>query len=158
MHCSVFGTSVEHKNGGERGIRTLETGLSPSTRLAGERLQPTRPSLHVFSCLCSFAKWRRRRDSNPRNPQRFNGFQDRLLQPLGHPSIAKVHSYPMQKKVYHRATSMSTSLLCGFRRNYYFQASHIRAQNLRYYHGTVCLLIVFENSRHGSPHCHPGTV
>jgi hypothetical protein len=32
--------------GGERGIRTLDTGLSPYTPLAGERLRPARPSLH----------------------------------------------------------------------------------------------------------------
>src|SRR5688572_13076709 len=28
--------------------------------------------------------WRRERDSNPRNPSGFNGFQDRRLKPLGH--------------------------------------------------------------------------
>jgi hypothetical protein len=31
-------------SGGGRGIRTLEGGFCPPTRLAGERLQPTRPS------------------------------------------------------------------------------------------------------------------
>ena len=31
--------------GGEWGIRTLDTGFVPYTRLAGERLQPTRPTL-----------------------------------------------------------------------------------------------------------------
>src|SRR5687768_2002296 len=30
--------------------------------------------------------WRRERDSNPRNSFPFNGFQDRRLKPLGHPS------------------------------------------------------------------------
>jgi hypothetical protein len=30
--------------------------------------------------------WRRRRDSNPRDPFESNGFQDRRLQPLGHSS------------------------------------------------------------------------
>jgi hypothetical protein len=30
--------------------------------------------------------WRRERDSNPRYPFRYNGFQDRLFQPLTHPS------------------------------------------------------------------------
>jgi hypothetical protein len=30
--------------------------------------------------------WRRGWDSNPRDPFRSNGFQDRRLQPLGHPS------------------------------------------------------------------------
>src|ERR1700676_2039266 len=28
--------------------------------------------------------WRRKRDSNPRNPFEFNGFQDRRFQPLTH--------------------------------------------------------------------------
>ena len=35
------------KIGGEQGIRTLDTGFSQYTRLAGERLRPTRPTLHV---------------------------------------------------------------------------------------------------------------
>jgi hypothetical protein len=30
--------------------------------------------------------WRRERDSNPRYPFRYNGFQDRRYQPLTHPS------------------------------------------------------------------------
>jgi hypothetical protein len=33
--------------------------------------------------------WRRRWDSNPRDPFGPNGFQDRRLQPLGHPSGIK---------------------------------------------------------------------
>ena len=36
-------------------------------------------------------QWRRGWDSNPRNPQRSNGFQDRLLKPLGHPSKLKLY-------------------------------------------------------------------
>src|SRR5258708_2843685 len=38
---------------------------------------------------CSFfqaSDWRRERDSNPRYPFRYSGFQDRLFQPLTHPS------------------------------------------------------------------------
>jgi hypothetical protein len=34
----------------------------------------------------SQTKWRRERDSNPRSPFRLSGFQDRLFQPLTHPS------------------------------------------------------------------------
>jgi hypothetical protein len=30
--------------------------------------------------------WRRKRDSNPRNPFEFNGFQDRRIKPLSHSS------------------------------------------------------------------------
>ena len=39
--------SRKGKLGGEQGIRTLDTGFSQYTRLAGERLRPTRPTLHV---------------------------------------------------------------------------------------------------------------
>ena len=67
------------------------------TRLAGERLQPTRPSLRESACAvasihCPIAKsggvgfaggGSRIRTHGP---CRDNGFQDRLLQPLGHPS------------------------------------------------------------------------
>ena len=31
-------------------------------------------------------EWRRERDSNPRYPLRYSGFQDRLIKPLSHPS------------------------------------------------------------------------
>ena len=31
-------------------------------------------------------RWRRERDSNPRYRFRYSGFQDRLFQPLTHPS------------------------------------------------------------------------
>ncbi len=33
--------------------------------------------------------WRRRRDSNPRDPFESNGFQDRRFQPLTHSSVSK---------------------------------------------------------------------
>ena len=33
--------------------------------------------------------WRRERDSNPRYPLRYNGFQDRRYQPLTHPSACR---------------------------------------------------------------------
>ena len=39
-------------NGGERGIRTLDRAFEPYTPLAGERLQPARPSHHSL-CLCA---------------------------------------------------------------------------------------------------------
>ena len=32
--------------------------------------------------------WRRRRDSNPRDPFESNGFQDRRFQPLTHSSVS----------------------------------------------------------------------
>ena len=67
--------------GGEIGIRTRDTDFSPYNRLAGDRLRPTRPSLHIG---CQFL-WRRGWDSNPRL-FRDTDFQDQLLKPLGHPS------------------------------------------------------------------------
>ncbi len=33
--------------------------------------------------------WRRERDSNPRSPLGLSGFQDRLFQPLTHPSAGR---------------------------------------------------------------------
>ena len=35
-------------------------------------------------------EWRRERDSNPRYPFGYSGFQDRLFQPLTHPSVGCV--------------------------------------------------------------------
>ena len=40
---------------------------------------------HHGTCLTF--KWRRGRDSNPRTPEGVNGFRDRRIQPLCHPSV-----------------------------------------------------------------------
>ena len=62
--------------------------VSPHTRLAGERLQPTRPSLRDFEK----SKYIFNESSGGGSRIRthgaltLNGFQDRRLQPLGHPS------------------------------------------------------------------------
>ena len=37
--------------------------------------------------------WRRERDSNPRCPFRHSGFQDRLFQPLTHPSAFRISHF-----------------------------------------------------------------
>ena len=74
--------------GGEQGIRTLDTGLCPYTRLAGERLRPTRPTLHYF--IISGTSYPPKNIGGGGGIRthgtliRFNGFQDRLLKPLGH--------------------------------------------------------------------------
>jgi hypothetical protein len=47
------------------------------------RVSPTRPLLR--SDLAE--EWRRERDSNPRYPFGYSGFQDRPFQPLTHPSV-----------------------------------------------------------------------
>ena len=51
---------------------------NPHTRLAGERLQPARPSLHNLNGGGSRIR--------THGALTLNGFQDRRLQPLGHPS------------------------------------------------------------------------
>ena len=56
--------------GGERGIRTLDGGLSPHTPLAGERLRPARPSLHVCGRKHTWeAGWRKERISLRQRPE-----------------------------------------------------------------------------------------
>ena len=52
---------------------------NPHTRLAGERLQPARPSLHGLLFGGGSRIW-------THGTFRLNGFQDRRLKPLGHPS------------------------------------------------------------------------
>ena len=64
--------------GGEQGIRTLDTGFGPYTRLAGERLRPTRPTLQKNDGGGGGIR--------THGTCTLNGFQDRLLKPLGHPS------------------------------------------------------------------------
>ena len=55
--------------GGERGIRTLDGGLSPHTPLAGERLRPARPSLRVCGRKhTGEAGWRKERFSLLQRP------------------------------------------------------------------------------------------
>lgn len=54
--------------------------------------------------------WRRMRDSNPRYPYEYNGFQDRRLQPLGQSSAEQKQmgrsfaSYPYESTVFTTAT------------------------------------------------------
>ena len=61
-----------------------ESGFSPRHA----KLRPIRrisaTDLQSFSALETC--WRRERDSNPRYPFEYSGFQDRLFQPLTHPS------------------------------------------------------------------------
>jgi hypothetical protein len=76
--------------------------ISPVTRLAGERLQPTRPSLRIPDFfdrtlrISSDTTLRPIHGGGSRirtyGPFRDNGFQDRLLKPLGHPSDGAYHN------------------------------------------------------------------
>jgi hypothetical protein len=61
--------------------------VSPHTRLAGERLQPARPSLQNFQTTkkTSLIFMAEGVGFEPTELS-LNGFQDRRLQPLGHPS------------------------------------------------------------------------
>ena len=61
----------------------------------GKSLQPQSVT-YVLGTLCypcvragPTLEWRRRRDSNPRDPFESNGFQDRRFQPLTHSSVSK---------------------------------------------------------------------
>ena len=71
-------------------------------------------------------EWRRDRDSNPGNAFTFNGFQDRRLQPLGHPSRDDV-------------------CLFGLLRFDDLQAIHIGAKGVGDPDRAVCLLVVLED-------------
>src|SRR6195256_1768240 len=53
------------------------------TPVAYRRIEPN-PELRL---KCN--RWRRRGDSNPRDPFGPNGFQDRRIQPLSHPSVSQ---------------------------------------------------------------------
>ena len=57
--------------------------FSAYTRLAGERLQPTRPSLLCFKYVAEGVGF------EPTDVS-VNGFQDRRLKPLGHPSLVQL--------------------------------------------------------------------
>ena len=50
-----------------------------------------------------FARWRRRRDLNPRDPFGSNGFQDRRFQPLTHSSVFK---YNLQRLLAGRSVTI----------------------------------------------------
>src|SRR5208337_3389233 len=51
--CSILLSygRILNNNGGESGIRTHEAGYYPLNRLAGDRLQPSRPSLRILKLL-----------------------------------------------------------------------------------------------------------
>ena len=55
--------------------------------------------------------WRRRRDSNPRDPFESNGFQDRRLQPLGHSSGLIIQQFTKPDRVRHARMSSRWSSL-----------------------------------------------
>ena len=54
--------------------------------------------------------WRRKRDSNPRNPSGFNGFQDRRIKPLSHSSIPKLPNPQVRSQSGSKASENSQKL------------------------------------------------
>jgi hypothetical protein len=53
--------------------------------------------------------WRRERDSNPRKPFGFNGFQDRRLKPLGHLSSSYFFRIVSTPSMYGRSAAGTTT-------------------------------------------------
>ena len=70
-----------------------EPERSPGIRLAGRPglgdREPVRRKAQI-PVRSGGDVWRRRRDSNPRYPSGYSGFQDRRHRPLGHPSASKL--------------------------------------------------------------------
>ena len=63
------------------------SATSPSTILSWKEQFRFSELLCVYKCLIdNMLEWRRERDSNPRYPFWYSGFQDRRHRPLGHPS------------------------------------------------------------------------
>ena len=84
-HLRALAQRVEVAAGEVRIMGSKSDLLRTLTAAAGVR--PATPGVRS-----SVLKWRMGWDSNPRNPCGFAGFQDRCLQPLGHPSaISKIH-------------------------------------------------------------------
>jgi hypothetical protein len=105
----AFGVAIGrgHHRGGDQAVavlhqRVAEIGqmrllaialhVQPRVRIGGRLMRLVRALLAVevrpvaiVGCLKT-AAWRRERDSNPRSPLGLSGFQDRLFQPLTHPS------------------------------------------------------------------------
>ena len=65
---------------------------SPGVRRVTNRRIGRRHPRHELRSHRGFPAWRRRRDSNPRYPSGYSGFQDRRIQPLCHSSVAKVYA------------------------------------------------------------------
>jgi hypothetical protein len=61
----------------ESGLNRKHAELRAFSKIFGAKAQS-------FSAVET--RWRRERDSNPRYPFEYSGFQDRLFQPLTHPS------------------------------------------------------------------------
>src|ERR1035438_5670785 len=61
--------------------------MAPRTLLQRLKGFATRETLVTWAVPMPTKKWRRKRDSNPREPFDSNGFQDRRIQPLCHSSV-----------------------------------------------------------------------
>ncbi len=80
--CRTRGPGVE-KNGGDERARTADL-LVANEALSQLSYIPTCPADRPGVVSNLTKKWRRERDSNPRNACALNGFRDRPIQPLWH--------------------------------------------------------------------------
>ena len=88
---SLFFQAVNHEGFfGSLGMTALGTVCTPlKAILIVDRLHSGRPRRACFEIMQDWIRWRRRGDSNPRDPFGPNGFQDRRIQPLSHPSASQ---------------------------------------------------------------------
>ena len=86
----------EHTDNGERNsvefAINFGSSLNKGPELERITLERRNHSPKIFT-------WRRERDSNPRYPFGYSGFQDRLFQPLTHPSARVVSTVYQQLKI-----------------------------------------------------------
>jgi hypothetical protein len=84
---------------------------SPNVRSAKERQKAYSQRMLILRVSLVapgvFEQWRRRRDSNPRDPFGPNGFQDRRFQPLTHSSVSK---YNLQQPLAERLVTIWKSI------------------------------------------------
>ena len=80
----MVGSNLAEREGFEPSVE-----FSPHTRLAGERLQPARPSLQNFITKIISSDYQIGGGSRIRTygALTLNGFQDRRFKPLSHPSL-----------------------------------------------------------------------
>ena len=80
-----------------------------------------------------------------------NGFQDRRLQPLGHPSTmfdSTINRPGRQVPIWH-CGDLNRRIYSGLA--YFFKPAHIRPQHIRDNNGAVGLLVIFQHRHEGSP-------
>ena len=119
--------------------------VSQYTRLAGERLRPTRPSLRkTVQCSTFYVQAFKPRTLNVELA--FYGGGSRIRT---HGTFVQRFSRPPPSTTRPSLRKALADL---------FQPPHVRPQRLRDHHRAVGLLEVFQDGHHGPPHCQAGTV